>query len=54
MDRKDGLPQPTLVGETYLLAVLDELRDINATLKQLLAHPEPDPNQLDLLKVKET
>jgi hypothetical protein len=47
--RDDGLPGPETVGESFLAAILQELRDIKATLHK----PDPPKDEELFTKVKE-
>lgn len=51
MDRKDGLPHPQTVGETYMAALLDEIRGLRSDLTK---YTEPKVGaEPPLLRVKE-
>lgn len=45
MPRQDGLPHPNTVGDTYLSAILDEIRALRKE------RPVPVPPDVDVLQV---
>jgi len=42
MARADGLPHPVTIGESYLAAILDELRDLKSMMAPVVLTEKSD------------